>query len=249
MPYLSFAFILLMVIVDVALTTGQSNCTPTASDALGSSFYLSDAQIGQPPFMVCNNTPTDDRLFISGTVMSTLCMGIENVELEIWQAFPDGTYSQGNDWSCRTIIQTDANGQFNFSTVMPGREAYMGSYRPANIHFRVTALNGYSQLTTEAYFNGDLYLAPNDPCMSCNSDDPTLLIQLTPCQGDIKTWTGEWNIVLETAPSTTPSNIVQSIIGKVKPIVQQIGQEVPKVAKQISQAGNILKNALKRPGR
>ncbi len=199
--------------------------------------------------MVCNNTPTDDRLFINGTVMSTMCMGIANVELEIWQAFPNGTYSQGNDWSCRTIIQTDANGQFNFSTVMPGREAYMGSYRPANIHFTVTALNGYNQLTTEAYFYGDLYLAPNDPCATCNSNDPTLMIQLAPYQGDIKTWTGEWNIVLETKPATTPSNIVQSIIDKIKPIVQQIEQKAPEVAKEISQAGSILKNILKRPGR
>jgi hypothetical protein len=133
---------------------------------------------------------------------------------------------------------------------MPGREAYpMGSYRPANIHFQVTALNGYNQLTTVAYFYGDLYLAANDPCTSCNSNDPTLLIQLAPYQGDIKTWTGEWNIVLEKKPSTTPSNIVQSIIDKVKPIVQQIEQKAPEVAKQISQAGSILKNILKRPGR
>jgi hypothetical protein len=194
--------------------------------------------MGQPPFMVCNNTPTDDRLFINVTVMSTLGMGIQNVEVEVWQAYPNGTYSEGDDWSCRTIIQTDDYGCFNFSTVMPGREVYsMDNYRPANIHFRVNAPNGYNQLITEVYFYGDLYLAPNDPCTSCSSNDPSLMILLIPFNGDIKTWTGQWQIVLETKSSSSIDNIVGQIADTIK-------NEANQVLKPIAQASSVLKKIL-----
>jgi protocatechuate 3,4-dioxygenase beta subunit len=241
MSLLSVVFILVIAIVDVPLTTGQNTSQATGEDQSGNNFYRSGAPMGQPPFMVCNNTPTDDRLFINVTVMSTLGMGIKNVEVEVWQAYPNGTYSQGNDWSCRTIIQTDDNGRFNFSTVMPGREVYsMGNYRPANIHFRVDAPNGYNQLITEAYFYGDMYLAPNDPCMSCSSNDPSLLIHLMPFNGDIKTWTGQWQIVLATESSSSINNIVG-------PIVNGIEHEASQVLKPIEKASSVLQHILRSP--
>jgi protocatechuate 3,4-dioxygenase beta subunit len=161
--------------------------------------------------------------------LSTLGIGIKNVKVEVWQALPNGTYSEGDDWSCRTIIQTDDNGCFNFSTVMPGREVdLMDSYRPANIHFRVNASSGYNQLITEVYFYGDLYLAPNDP---------SLIIHLIPFDGDIKTWTGEWQIVLETKSSSPLDNIVGSIAHAIK-------NEANQVLKPIAHAPSMLNRIL-----
>jgi protocatechuate 3,4-dioxygenase beta subunit len=43
-----------------------------------------------------------------------------------------------------------------------------GGYRPAHIHFNITA-EGYPELITQLYFNQDYYLAPRDSCERCKS--------------------------------------------------------------------------------
>jgi hypothetical protein len=121
----------------------------------------------------------------------------------------------------------------------------MGSYRPANIHFQVTAPNGYNQLITEVYFYGDIYLAPNDPCKSCSSNDPSLMIHLIPFNGDIKTWTGQWQIVLETGSSSSIDNIVGPIIAEVKNTADAIKNEANQVIKPIVQASSVLQQILR----
>lgn len=82
---------------------------------------------------------------------------------------------------------TDANGRFHIITIIPGRKSfnateyekkrfsfffislkdyYDNGYRPAHIHFNITA-DGYPKLITQLYFNRDYFLAPRDSCTHC----------------------------------------------------------------------------------
>lgn len=84
-------------------------------------------------------------------------------------------------------------------------------YRPAHIHFNVTA-NGYPQLITQLYFSNDYYLSSRDSCSICkifiieennelsmdflgHSDLQSLQVSTYHHQ-DIKTFEGDWTIVL-----------------------------------------------------
>ena len=60
---------------------------------------------------------------------------------------------------------------------MPGAYLQASGYRPAHLHYRVSAA-GFATLVTQIYFAGDPYLAPNDSCTTCGSDDPARIIAL-----------------------------------------------------------------------
>ena len=85
-----------------------------------------------------------------------------------------------------------------FETIQPGRYLNGGSFRPAHIHFMVSR-PGLAPLTTQLYFAGDPYLQPNDSCGGCNSDDPTLIIELAEVVGTPGVKEGTFDIVLASA--------------------------------------------------
>ena len=79
-------------------------------------------------------------------------------------------------------------------TVIPGHyENGPGAWRPAHIHVTISA-PGHASVTTQLYFAGDPYLAPNDGCPdACDSGDPDRIIALEPSEGKS---VGTWRIVL-----------------------------------------------------
>jgi len=103
---------------------------------------------------------------ISGQVLdSNTCEPIKNVQVDVWQANAFGQYFHERDakledlkdknFQYRCRITTDEEGRFSFKTIKPSPYPAGGSWiRPPHIHFKVVA-EGYSELTTQMYFEGD----------------------------------------------------------------------------------------------
>jgi len=196
----------------VVTINAQQTCQLTDPDILGP-YYIPGAPASSE--QLCANLPAHDRLVLTGKVVdydSKCANGIPNVKLDLWQANYNGVYSAGKsatDWFCRGVFRTDANGNFRITTLFPGRYDD-GGYRPAHIHFNITA-EGYPKLITQLYFTQDYYLSPRDSCQRCGSGLPTLQVS-TAHRSDIKTFEGNWNIVLSKKPRTQFPPMSRSIL-------------------------------------
>ncbi|GAA0895153.1 MULTISPECIES: dioxygenase family protein [Streptomyces violaceusniger group] len=132
-----------------------------------------------------------EPLIVSGTVRTTTGDPLAGAALEIWQIDANNVYS-GMDTSdfeplnipndstgipannLRARIITDADGRYEFRTVMPGTETFglatdsplatltralqLQGLRPLHIHAIVSA-DGCLPLTTQIYFDGDPLVA------------------------------------------------------------------------------------------
>ena len=127
------------------------NCT-TSDDILGP-FYRENAPT-RANLNVKNQTGIE--LIIDGTVYGEDCKTpLNNAKVEIWHANDSGDYDNStNDFEFRGIVNSDANGKYSFTTIVPGKYLNGSSYRPSHIHFKITA-NGHKELVTQLYFEGD----------------------------------------------------------------------------------------------
>lgn len=144
-------------VTDTGVDT-DAQCPPTGSDIEGP-FYVSDAPVrsdldtwGDPGL----------KITLSGVVTDGACAPLANAVVEIWQADDEGDYDNASaDMRYRGQQATDADGRYQFTTIMPGHYLNGASYRPAHIHVKVW-VGGEERLTTQLYFAGDPY----------NADDP-----------------------------------------------------------------------------
>lgn len=165
---------------DAARDTGSPDvdpgeCLPTGSDIEGP-FY----EPGAPQrVQLASVDEPGERILIEGTVFEPDCQTpIEGALIDVWQADAEGNYHSGANYRLRAQIVTDASGNYRIETIRPGHYLNAGAFRPAHIHFTITR-PGFAPLTTQLYFAGDPYLAPNDSCGVCASDDPTLIMELS----------------------------------------------------------------------
>lgn len=156
-----------------------ATCRPTDQDIIGP-FYRFGA-----PFetRIAGPDEAGDRLIVAGTVYAADCrMPLPNALIEVWQANTVGLYdtnkpgnfTERHAFRLRGMMLSDAQGRYEFETIMPGRypvppglpglEKYAGLTRPAHIHFRVSE-SLHVPLTTQLYFKGDPYIA-DDPFAS-----------------------------------------------------------------------------------
>ena len=115
-----------------------------------------------------------EKCFVNGTVKNSEGLTIAGASVDVWQSGPDGLYDvqKGNNIvDLRGKMQTDADGNYYFKTVKPQfypvpTDGPVGEvlnllgrhpFRPAHIHFMVKA-EGYKDLTTHAFIDGDPYL-------------------------------------------------------------------------------------------
>ena len=115
-----------------------------------------------------------EKCFVKGTVKNSEGLTIPGASVDVWQSGPDGLYDvqKGNNVvDLRGKMKTDIDGKFCFRTVKPQfypvpTDGPVGDvlnllgrhpYRPAHIHFMVKA-EGYEDLTTHAFIDGDPYL-------------------------------------------------------------------------------------------
>lgn len=150
-------------------------CLPTGSDIEGP-FY----EPGAPQrIQLASADEPGERILIEGTVFEPDCQTpIEGALIDVWQADAEGNYHSGANYRLRAQIVTDASGNYRIETIRPGHYLNAGAFRPAHIHFTITR-PGFAPLTTQLYFAGDPYLAPNDSCGVCASDDPILIMDLS----------------------------------------------------------------------
>jgi hydroxyquinol 1,2-dioxygenase len=112
---------------------------------------------------------------VSGRVLSTDGTPIANAVLDVWQGAENGLYEQQDesqpDMNLRGRFRTDEQGRYRFVAIKPVsypipddgpvgemlRALGRHQYRPAHIHFIVTA-DGYAPLTTHIFAAGDRYL-------------------------------------------------------------------------------------------
>ena len=139
-------------------------------------FYVADARMLEPPCVLPNrDDEPGERLVFSGTVRSTDGSPLAGAVLDIWQATADGEYSNFHpglpDGNLRGRISTDAEGRYEFETVVPAAYeipktgatgkllAALGRhcFRPGHIHFKLSHPSA-RPLTTQVYFEGDPWI-------------------------------------------------------------------------------------------
>jgi protocatechuate 3,4-dioxygenase beta subunit len=119
--------------------------------------------------------PEGDTLLLSGRILDVNGEPIANALIDVWQPNSKGLYdiqdSSQPQWNFRGRFTTDADGKYNFETVVPmgynvpfsgpsgellrllGRH----TWRAAHIHFKISA-SEYTPLTTQIYIAGDPHL-------------------------------------------------------------------------------------------
>lgn len=175
-----FGFLAAMIPTAVLSPRALAQCAPTRADVKGP-FYLPNA-----PFRtaLADGGEKGEALEIRGVVQGPDCTKpLANAVLDLWQADADGRYhNQSEQYRLRGQVRTNERGEFMFSTIMPGRYKDEGGFRPAHIHVTITHPD-CQPLTTQIYFKGDPYLAPNDSCGSqCGSDDPARIVDAKPAK-------------------------------------------------------------------
>ncbi len=136
--------------------------SPTTTDILGP-FYRPGA-----PSRTNLNPPDygGDILHLSGTIyQEDGKKPVPGCNVEIWQCEPDGFYDNlSAAFNYRGHTKTDNRGRYHFITMQPPPEPTDETrkvYRPAHIHFRITAPK-QQDLITQVYFQGDQFLQ-SDP--------------------------------------------------------------------------------------
>ncbi len=160
--------------VGVSTDTGPVQCDPTPPDVEGP-FYAANAPYTTE---LAGKDEPGERIFIRGTVYGKDCKTpLAGVIVDVWQADTTGNYHDaGTTYRLRGQMTTNADGQYAFTSIRPGQYDVGGALRPAHVHFKFHYPG--QELTTQLYFEGDPYLAPNDPCGGCNSDEASLIIPL-----------------------------------------------------------------------
>lgn len=154
----------------------------TTNDILGP-FYRSDAPTRQD---LTQEGLSGSVIELKGTVFKADCVTpLQNALVEIWHCNADGEYdNDSKDFHQRAKWLTDANGAYAFKTILPGKYLNGKLYRPAHIHYRVSAANS-KELVSQIYFQGDPHIT-KDPWASKKKAELRILpISLEDTKGNL----------------------------------------------------------------
>lgn len=145
----------------------------TYSSLLGP-FYRDGAPERPLGASIAGNTP-GESIVLRGQVTDAHGRPLADALLDVWQAAPNGKYDIQDEhqagMNLRGRFRTGADGRYEFRSVKPKsypvpddgpvgvllRAQGRHPYRPAHIHFIVTA-DGYEPLITALYIAGDAYI-------------------------------------------------------------------------------------------
>jgi catechol 1,2-dioxygenase len=145
----------------------------TDSSLLGP-FYRDGAPELPPGAGIARDTE-GEAIAVRGQVTDARGEGLAGALLDVWQAAPNGLYDIQDEhqpeMNLRGRFRTDADGRYEFRSLKPKsypvpndgpvgvllRAQGRHPYRPAHIHFLITA-DGYEPLITALYIAGDAYI-------------------------------------------------------------------------------------------
>ncbi len=141
--------------------TFDSDCE-TTNDILGP-FYRSDAPIRSD---LTYEGLKGTRIELKGKVYQSDCVTpLKSAMVEIWHCDTNGVYdNESKAYHQRARWITSEDGQYSFKTILPGKYLNGQLFRPAHIHYRVTAAN-CKELISQIYFKGDPHIE-KDPWAS-----------------------------------------------------------------------------------
>lgn len=131
------------------------------------------------------NAPTRQNLTSEGLKGSTIALKgrvfgadcvtpIKGALVEIWHCNTEGEYdNDSKDFHQRAQWSTNAKGEYSFKTILPGKYLNGKLFRPAHIHFRVSAKDS-KDLISQIYFKGDPHIT-EDPWASQKKADLRIL--------------------------------------------------------------------------
>ena len=154
----------------------------TSNDILGP-FYRADAPFKTDlTYAGMEGTVIDLKGVVYGADCST---PLSNALVEIWQCNKHGEYdNHSSNFHLRGKCYADEKGFYSFKTILPGKYLNGGKYRPAHIHFRVSAENN-KELISQIYFQGDPLIA-DDPWASLEKAERRILpIALNDTKGNL----------------------------------------------------------------
>lgn len=147
----------------IKLTDGKyaGDCE-TTNDILGP-FYRPSAPIRSD---LTYEGLVGTRVKLKGKIYASDCISTLNgAMVEVWHCNTEGEYdNESNDFKQRGRVVTNAQGEYSFTTIFPGKYLNGKLYRPAHIHYRVTAESS-KDLVSQIYFKGDPNIE-NDPWAS-----------------------------------------------------------------------------------
>lgn len=141
--------------------SAEGDCE-TTNDILGP-FYRKNAPIRSN---LTYKGLKGSKILLKGKVFGSDCKTkLENALVEIWHCNTDGEYDNDSELFLHRGQQpTNANGEYNFETILPGKYLNGKLYRPSHIHFRVTHKKT-QELISQIYFKGDPHIT-EDPWAS-----------------------------------------------------------------------------------
>ena len=183
--------------LDAGAASDAGLCRPTTRDVLGP-FHREGAPSRAA---IASASEAGTRIALGGIVLGDDCSTpLVGAALDIWQADASGLYHEptepGEPFRLRGQVASAADGTWAIDTIRPGNYRNGPGWRPAHLHFIVSA-PGHRTLTTQLYFADDPYLPPNDSCTGCGSDDPARIIPLSAGGGG--GLVGDFRIVLARA--------------------------------------------------
>ena len=129
-------------------------------------------------------------LYLSGRVLTCAGEPVPGAQVEIWQANAHGRYDHPHDtnpapldpnFAGFAVTSTDSAGRYSFRTVRPAAyPAAPGRFRPAHIHFSVTAKS--ERLVTQMYFEGEEW-NEKDPWLNSARRKDALIVNPRPARG------------------------------------------------------------------
>lgn len=175
-------FILLSDTLGVSMLVDAINHRDQARGATESSvlgpFYREGAPVYPNGAAIYKNT-AGDPVTVRGTVRSSTGKPIAGALVDVWQTAPNGFYYSQDpeqaEFNLTGRFYTEADGTYRFVTLRPHsypiptdgpvgdmlRATKRYIYRPAHIHFRVSA-PGHREIITELYTRGDPFI-DSDP--------------------------------------------------------------------------------------
>jgi catechol 1,2-dioxygenase len=99
------------------------------------------------------------RLTIKGRVFGPDCTTpLPNAQVEVWHCDTAGEYdNETAAFRHRARQFTNAQGEYAFRTILPGKYLNGRLYRPSHVHYRVTE-QGSRELISQIYFSGDPHI-------------------------------------------------------------------------------------------